>query len=98
MIGRKKTVQGRDLENCYNDISNVVTVTYVNKYSGLGAPRFHLIKNEGDSNKELSGMGFCSNCGPFPCLCNNDSDDDGEILELALMGKSESKHSKEKTN
>ena len=61
----------------------------VSKYLILGAPHFLLIKNEEDSNKELSGMGFCSNFGPFPCLCNNDdSKYDSESTELALMGKS----------
>ena len=43
-------------------------------------------------------MGFCSNYDPFPCLCNNDSDDESETNEIALMVKSESKHSKEKPN
>jgi len=41
-------------------------------------------------------MRFCSNCGPFPYLCNNDSDDESETTKLALMGKIEIKHSKEK--
>lgn len=39
-------------------------------------------------------MGFCSNCWPFPFLCNNYSNDDGETTKLALMGKSESNHPK----
>jgi len=44
-------------------------------------------------------LGFCCNCGPFPCLCNNDdNEDDSESIELALMGKSEINHSKKKTN
>ena len=44
-------------------------------------------------------MGFCSNCGPFPCLCNiDDFDDESESTKLALMGKSESKHSKEQSH
>jgi len=81
-----------------NDISDVVIVIYVNKYSSLGAPLFLLIKNEEDGNKELSFMGFCSNCSPFPYLCNNHSDGDNETTQLGLMGESESKHSKERTN
>jgi len=64
----------------------------------VGDHPFLLIKNEEDSNKELSGMGFCSNCGPFTCICNNHSEDDSEMIELALMGKSEIKQSEEKTN
>ena len=47
----------------------------VNQYSALGQPHLILIKNEEDSNKELLGMGFFSNCGPFPCLCNNDDNE-----------------------
>lgn len=39
-------------------------------------------------------MVFFSNCGPFPCLCNND---DSESTKLEIMCKSEIKHSKEKT-
>ena len=64
----------------------------------MGAPCFLLVKNEEDNNKELSGMRFCSNYAPFPSLWNNDSDDDSETTKIELMGKSESKHSKEKTN
>ena len=43
-------------------------------------------------------MGFCSNSGPFPCICKSDSDDENKMTELALLGKSESKHSIKKTN
>jgi len=60
----------------------------------LGETRFLLVKNE--EEEESSSRGFCSKSDPFYCLCNNDSDDDSETTELALMGKSESKHSKEK--
>lgn len=84
------------IENFNNDISDVVTVTNVSKYSSLGAPHFLLIKNEEDGHKELLGMGFCSNYIPFDCLWNNVSDHDNETTELGLMGKNESKHPKEK--
>jgi len=57
---------------CDNDISYAVTVIDINKYLTLGAPHFLLMKNEEDNKKELLGLGFCSNCGPFPYLCNND--------------------------
>lgn len=95
-MGKKKIAWRRVLEKCGSDISNAVIATNVNQYSGLGAPHCLLINNEVDSKKELSSMGFFCNYGPFPCLCNNDSDDDNETNELALMGKSESKNSKEK--
>ena len=72
---------------------DVVTIVDVNKYSIFRAHRFLVIKNEDDGNKELLGMGYCYNCVPFPCLCSHD---ENETNELALMGKSESKHSKEK--
>ena len=95
-MGRKNIARRRDPKKYDIDISYVVIVLYVSKYSSLGTRRFLLIKNEEYYNKELSGMGFCSNCDPFSCPCNNDGDDDSETTELALMGESESKHSKEK--
>lgn len=73
-MGKKKIDWRRYSENCDSDISDAVTVIDVSKYSTLEVPHFLLIKNEEEVNKALSGMGFCSNCDPFPCLCNNGSD------------------------
>jgi len=49
------------------------------KYSE--APCFILIKNE----EALSSMGFCSKYDPFPCLCNNDSDEEDEFDEYCQL-------------
>lgn len=98
MMGMKMIAWRRDSQNYDNDISDAVTVTNFRKYSSLGGPRFLLIKNQEDGNKELSGMCFCCKYGPFHCLWNNDSGDDTETTELSLMGKSETKHAKWKLN
>ena len=50
-------------------------------------------------SEDTSTIIFYSNFGLFPCLCNNDdSEDDSESTKLVLIGKSKSKHSKEKIN
>jgi len=77
---KNKIAQMKESKNCgsESDILYVVTIIDVNEYSTLGAPRFLLMKNEEDSNKELSGMIFCS-CDPFPSsYSNDDSEDDNE--------------------